>query len=65
MYHANFIKSAISRLVMPDRLVNLMIIFLQQNNGKLSKRAKENEFTKLTIDEIAVIESKFQAIFNV
>jgi Fic family protein len=52
-------------LVMPDRLVNLMIIFLQQNNGKLSKRAKENEFTKLTIDEIAAIESKFQAIFNV
>jgi len=49
---------------MPDKVVALLVRFLEQNNGKLSKRAKENEFAKLTKDEIMTIESNYQKIFH-
>lgn len=58
----SFIESYIE---MPDRLVNLLILFLRQGNGKFSKRAKENEFKSLTEDEMTTLESKFQSIFGV
>lgn len=48
---------------MPDRIVNLLILFLQQGNGKLSKRARENEFASLTPEEVFALETKYQAIF--
>jgi hypothetical protein len=51
-------------IAMPDRLVNLLIRFLQQENGVLSKRAKEKEFESLTQDEVKAIETKFQAVFS-
>ncbi|MCP3933245.1 MAG: cell filamentation protein Fic, partial [Bacteroidetes bacterium] len=56
-----FIKNYID---MPDNLVDLLIRFLSQNNGKLSKRAKEKEFEKLTSSEIRAIEQKFEEIFG-
>ena len=31
---------------MPDKTVTLLVYFLEQNNGTLSKRAREKEFTK-------------------
>lgn len=49
---------------MPDKLVDLLIRFLSQNNGKLSKRAKKKEFEKLTNDEIRVIEEKYAEVFD-
>lgn len=55
-------KSFIDNYIeMPDKLSNLMINFLQQENGKFSKRAKE--FQSLTEDEVSVIELKFKSIF--
>ncbi len=48
---------------LPDRLANLLIGFLQQNEGSFSKRAKEKEFSSLTEDEVQTIESKFKEIF--
>ena len=57
----NFIKNYIE---MPDNLVDLLIRFLAQNNGKLSKRAKEREFDKLTAPEIQAIEKKYTEIFG-
>ena len=56
-----FIKSYIN---MPDQLVDLLIRFLNQNNGKLSRRAREKEFKKLTDREIQAIEQKYAAIFG-
>jgi Fic family protein len=56
-----FIKNYID---MPDRLVDLLIRFLIQNHGKLSKRAREKEFEKLTDIEIRAIEEKFSEIFD-
>ena len=48
---------------MPDKLVALLIRFLEQNDGRLSKRALSREFSQLTADEVREIESRFAAIF--
>lgn len=56
-----FIKNYID---MPDKLVDLLIRFLIQNNGKLSKRARERESEKLTAQEILAIEQKYTEIFK-
>lgn len=56
-----FIKNYID---MPDTLVDLLIRFLSQNNGQLSKRARESEFEKLTDDEIHAIEQKYSEVFD-
>lgn len=49
---------------MPDKLVALLIRFLEQNNGSLSKRAKNKEFKELKAEEIERIESKYQVFFK-
>jgi Fic family protein len=56
-----FIKNYID---MPDTLVDLLIRFLSQNDGKLSKRAREREFQKLTDAEAQAIETKYAEIFG-
>ncbi len=56
-----FIKNYID---MPDKLVDLLIRFLSQNDGKLSKRARKREFEKLTDDEIQAIEKKYAEIYE-
>jgi hypothetical protein len=48
---------------MPDDMVALLIRFLEQNQGLLSKRAREKEFAALTLEEVAIIEEKFKSIF--
>ena len=47
----------------PGPLAGLLIKFLEQGEGKFSKRAKEKEFKELTEKEISTLESKFQSIF--
>jgi len=49
---------------MPDRTVALLVKFLEQNNGTLTKRAKENEFSKLSEQEVMIIEKLYQEIFE-
>jgi len=49
---------------MPDRTADLLIRFLHQNDGKLSKRALDKEFAALTEDEVKVFENKFEEIFK-
>ena len=52
-----------NKFEMPDNMISLLVGFLEQGNGKLSKRAKSNEFNKLTVDEISSIEKQFQSVF--
>mgnify|MGYP002631542308 CR=1 FL=1 len=49
---------------MPDNMISLLIGFLEQGNGTLSKRAISNEFNALTEDEIGIIEEQFASIFS-
>lgn len=48
---------------MPDSIVALLIRFLEQNKGTLSKRAREKEFAALKPEEVKNIEQKFSTIF--
>jgi hypothetical protein len=49
---------------MPDKIVALLVRFLEQGNGKLSERAQTKEFQALTSDEVVSIENKFNEIFT-
>lgn len=49
---------------MPDSMVALLVRLLEQNDGKLSKRAKEKEFAALTENEVLRIEERFNLIMN-
>lgn len=48
---------------MPDKLVSMLVRSLEQNQGVLSKRAKEKEFSELTQNEIEQIETEYKSIF--
>mgnify|MGYP006425886285 CR=1 FL=1 len=49
---------------MPEQTIDLLFRFLHQNEGKLSKRARENEFAKLTDIEVQEIETIYSDVFN-
>lgn len=49
---------------MPDKTVAMLIRFLEQNNGHLSKRALEKEFFVLTNEEVNEIEEQYRKCFN-
>lgn len=44
---------------MPDRLTDLLFRFLDQNGGRLSRRARENEFAALNDDEVERVEALY------
>lgn len=48
---------------MPDNMIALLVRFLSQNDGKLSKRAHNKEFKELSVDEIFQIEEKYAQLF--
>jgi hypothetical protein len=48
---------------MPERMVDLLFRFLNQNGGRLSMRAREQEFRELTAEEAQRIESIYREIF--
>jgi hypothetical protein len=59
-----FKRHAGSMIDMPDQTVDLLFRFLQQNDGRLSKRAREREFEALTDDEAARIEAIYKDTFG-
>lgn len=49
---------------MPDTMVALLVRFLEQNDGALSKRALEKEFVALSANEIVAIEENYKRFFT-
>jgi len=49
---------------MPDRTLHSLLGFLRRNGGRLSQRARDNEFAALTPEEITRIESLYAAAFG-
>ncbi len=49
---------------MPDKMVAMLIRFLEQNNGSLSKRAQEKESGDLRSEETNQIEKQYKMIFE-
>ncbi len=62
--HDEFVGFVNQHLDMPSSMLNLLIRFLQSGHGQLSKRAREKEFSKLTTDEIRMLENTWQRIFG-
>ena len=61
----DMMKSFVSQYIdMPDHTADLLIRFLNQNDGKLSKRARGKEFEALTDDEVGTLERQYSAIFG-
>ncbi|KAA2218515.1 Fic family protein [Maribacter flavus] len=56
----NFINSVVT---LPDTKVDLLIKFLNQNEGKLSKNKRDKEFDELNDEEIAAIEEFYGSTF--
>jgi len=48
---------------LPDNQINLLVKFMQQNDGKIAKRRLQKEFKNLDNIETEIIEKKFQEIF--
>lgn len=48
---------------MPDKMVALIVRFLEQGNGKLSESARTKEFSALQPDEVEMIENKYREVF--
>lgn len=49
---------------MPDKLISALVRYLAQNQGVLSQRAREKEFSMLTETEVKRIESTYTDIFG-
>ncbi|MES1991874.1 MAG: Fic family protein [Pseudomonadota bacterium] len=49
---------------MPDTMVDLLFRFLQQNDGRLSSRGRENEFARLTDQEVGAAEAAYAEAFG-
>jgi hypothetical protein len=57
-------KKALQRIVdMPDRDINLMLVFLHQNQGKFPKR-RRTQFSKLTDEEIQQMQQVYGEIYE-
>jgi hypothetical protein len=50
---------------MPDKMVAVLVRFLEQNNGVLSKRALKKEFAALEEAEVIDIQNRFIEIFEI
>lgn len=64
IHYDEFKKNMDDEFEMPDSLVALLVKYLVQNNGTLSKRAREKEFSVLSEKEITSIEKLYCDIFE-
>jgi hypothetical protein len=57
-------KAGVEAIVeMPDRTIDLLFRMLRQNNGRLSRRARQKEFARLTDDEARRLEQAYGKTF--
>lgn len=49
---------------LPDNQINLLVKFMQQNNGKISKRRLKKEFENFDEKEVLILEEIFRNVFN-
>jgi len=58
-------RKEVEQLVeMPSRTVDFLFRFLDQNKGRLSKRARDGEFKKLSDDEVVEIEEIYKKVIG-
>lgn len=62
--HDEALRRVMDTVEMPDRIAENLILFIQQNHGKLGRRRRENEFAKLTDTEVASLEAIVREAFE-
>jgi len=50
---------------LPDNQINLLVKFMQQNNGKISKRRLKKDFENFDNEEVLILEEIFRNVFNI
>lgn len=50
------VRRIMDAVEMPDRIAENLVMFIRQNQGKLSKKRREDEFSELRDDEVSLIE---------
>ena len=55
--HDEAMQRIMNLVEMPDQLAQSLITFIRQNDGRLSRRRRENAFAKLTDEEVGEIEA--------
>ena len=62
--HDEALARIMETVEMPDRLAQDLIMFIRQNDGRLSKRRREKEFAALTDEETRRIEEIYAEVFD-
>jgi Fic family protein len=62
--HDEALHRIMNAVEMPDRMAQSLILFIRQNAGLLSRKRREDEFSKLTDSEIADIEQIVRGAFE-
>jgi hypothetical protein len=62
--HDEAMSRIMEMIEMPDQMVQNLILFIRQNNGTLSKRKREKDFSALSDDEVDGLEKIIQDAFE-
>jgi hypothetical protein len=62
--HDDALRRIMDAIEMPDRLAENLVLFIRQNNGKLSGKRREGEFNKLRDDEVVLVEGIVRDAFD-
>jgi hypothetical protein len=62
--HDEAIRRIMDAVEMPDRVAEDLVIFVRQNNGKLSKNRREHEFKELRDEEVTLLERIVRDAFD-
>ena len=62
--HDEAMSRIMEMIEMPDRLAQNLILFIRQNNGTLSRRKREKDFSALSDDEVHGLEKIIQDAFE-
>lgn len=60
-----FHKRATQIIDMPEKTIDLLLHFLRQGNGRLSRRAVDKEFGKLKTEEISAFEEIYEEVTDI
>ena len=55
--HDEAMRRIMDTMEMPDTLAESLVMFVRQNQGKLGKKRRENQFGKLTEEEVRAVEA--------
>ena len=62
--HDEAVRRIMGIIEMPDRLAESLVVFIRQNEGRLGKKRREAEFSKLTDKELSAVEAIIHESFE-